>query len=70
MNKTDLAELPEQRQKTIFEKTGIPRIAFGHMAAPCLMYHIEYAIFRRKDAALRQSRNRKHKFVTFFKGSF
>ena len=53
-----------------FKQNGIPKIIFGHMAAPSLLFLTDYNIFRKKDSGFRPPRDRKKKWKSIFKGSF
>jgi hypothetical protein len=55
--------------QTKFHTNGIPTIKNGHMAAPSLLYVIEYGIFRRTTTG-KFPRERAKKWKTIFRGSF
>lgn len=62
-------EPKQPKEKTHFEKNGIPKIALGHMAAPCLTHRTEYGIFRKREGE-EKIKTPKQKLQTIFKGSF
>jgi monoamine oxidase len=50
--------------KIMFEKSGIPKIAEGHMAAPCIMVSVDRKVFKqssteRGEAYTAKNRHRK-----------